>query len=121
MKNLPLSKVESFVKSNYDLKQTYKRQEKSFAGMKKVKKKSSEEIGSSYDQKFVCSHNPGENIWNKVQKSSKIRQDQKTLVSIFVYFLTTIAKVQFLEGRLGPRLSLSKLEIFLIFPNLLRF
>ena len=30
------------------------------------------EIGLSYDQNFVCSDNPGLNIWNRIEKSSKI-------------------------------------------------
>ena len=41
---------------------------------------------------------------NKVRKSSKTGQDQKTLNSIFAYILTAIAKVQFLERRLDTGL-----------------
>ena len=33
-----------------------------------------------------------QNIWNKVTKSKKIEQDQKTLLSIFAFFLITTAK-----------------------------
>ena len=47
------------------------------------------------------SNNPGQNIWNKVEKSSKTGQVKKSLISTFACFLTAIAKVQFLEGRLG--------------------
>ena len=36
---------------------------------------------------------PGQNIWNKLKKSSKTGQEKKSLVSIFVCFLTAIAKV----------------------------
>ena len=32
-------------------------------------------------------------IWNKISKSSEIGQYQKTLISVFLLFLTTIAKV----------------------------
>ena len=48
-------------------------------------------------------YNPGQNIWEKVKKkkSSKIGQEQKSLMFAFVWFLTFIAKISFLEGRLG--------------------
>ena len=39
------------------------------------KKKLLKETGLSYDQKFLSSENPRQNIWNKMEKSSKIRQD----------------------------------------------
>ena len=35
----------------------------------------SKETGPRYDEKPVCSDNPGQNICNKVKKSSKIGQD----------------------------------------------
>ena len=38
-----------------------------------------------------ANHIPGQNVWSKVKKSSKIGQNQKTLVSTFAYFLTAIA------------------------------
>ena len=41
------------------------------------------ETGLNYDYKFVCSDNPGQNIWHKVKKSSKIEQDFKNLLSNF--------------------------------------
>ena len=34
-----------------------------------------------------------QNIWNKIEKPSKIRLDKKSLVSTFACFLTAIAKV----------------------------
>lgn len=37
-----------------------------------------------------------QNNWNKVKKSGNIGEDQKTLISTFVSFLTTLDKV-FLE------------------------
>ena len=51
------------------------------------------ETGPSYDQKVVCADNPGQNIWNKVKKFSKIGQDFKNLLSNFACFLTVIVKV----------------------------
>ena len=43
----------------------------------------------------------GQNIGNKVKKSSKTGQDHSTLISVFAYFLTAIAKVLSQEERLG--------------------
>ena len=37
--------------------------------------------------------NPGQNIRNKIEKSGKTGQDEKSLVSTFACFLTAIAKV----------------------------
>ena len=51
------------------------------------------ETGLNCDYKFVYSDNPGQNIWHKVKKSSKIEQDFKNLLSNFAWFLTAIAKV----------------------------
>ena len=47
------------------------------------------EFVPSYNQKFACSDNPRQNIWHKVKKDSKIGQDFKNVISIFV-FLTAI-------------------------------
>ena len=58
-----------------------------------LKNWSLKEAAPSYDQKFVCLENPGQNIWNKVDKSSKIGQDKKSLISTFACFFTVIAKV----------------------------
>ena len=56
-------------------------------------------------------YNPGQNIWNKIQNSSNIGQEKKILISIFA-----IAKVEFLEERLGTRLCLDlNLRFFLYF------
>ena len=38
-------------------------------------------------------YNPGQNTWNKIDKSSKIGQDKKSFISNFPYFLAAIAKV----------------------------
>ena len=77
--------------------------------------------GTSYTQKFVCSHNLGQNIWNKVRKPSETGQSQKSLISAFVSFLIAIASL-FMEGRLGPRLCLHPnlrfFQYFLIYLDL---
>ena len=49
----------------------------------------------SYDHKFACLDNLRQSIRNKIEKSSKIGQDKKSLISTFCVFLTTIAKVIF--------------------------
>ena len=45
------------------------------------------------DQKFVYSDNTSQNIWNKIEKSSKTGQDKKILISTFACFLTATGKV----------------------------
>ena len=42
-------------------------------------------------------YNPGQNIWNKIEKSSKTEENEKSFISTFACFLTAIAKVWFLE------------------------
>ena len=42
---------------------------------------------------FFSNYNSGQNIWNKIDKSSKTRQVKKNLISTFACFLTVIAKV----------------------------
>ena len=44
-------------------------------------------------QSLYFSYNPGQNIWNKMEKFSKTEEEKKGLVSIFACFLTAIAKV----------------------------
>ena len=41
----------------------------------------------------VLGYNPGQDIWNKTEKSSKTGQDKKSLISTFACFLTAAAKV----------------------------
>ena len=41
----------------------------------------------------ATSYNPGQNVWNKVKKSSKVQKDYKNLISNFACFLTAIVKV----------------------------
>ena len=38
-------------------------------------------------------YNPGQNIWNKVEKFSKIGKDKKSLIPTFACFLTAAGKV----------------------------
>ena len=59
--------------------------------------------GWSYNETFVSPDNPGQNIWNKIEKSSKTEQDKKSLISTFACFLTATGKVEFVQGRLGTR------------------
>ena len=49
--------------------------------------------GLSYEQKNVCADDPGQNIWDKIEKSSKTGQGKKSLISTFTCFLTATAKV----------------------------
>ena len=51
-------------------------------------------------------YNPRKNVWNKIEKSSKIGQDKKSWISPFRCFLTGTAKIRFLKGRLGTRPNL---------------
>ena len=52
------------------------------------------ETGKSYNQNFVSSDNPIQNIWNKIDKFMKIGQDKKILVSSLVCLLTSLDKVE---------------------------
>ena len=46
-----------------------------------------------FPQIFNFLYNLGQNIWNKIEKSSKTGQDKKSLISTFACFLTATAKV----------------------------
>ena len=63
--------------------------------------------GFSKDKKIFDFNNYAATILGKIEKSSKTRQEKKSLRSIFACFLTAIAKVPFLEGRLHPNLRFS--------------
>ena len=39
--------------------------------------------GLSQGQKCACSDNPGQNVWNKMEKSSKTGQEKKSLVFVW--------------------------------------
>ena len=49
--------------------------------------------GNKYWGKKLAFYNAGQNIWSRVEKSSKIGQHYKSLISTFACFLTVIAKV----------------------------
>ena len=53
---------------------------------------------------YSVKYHPGLINWNKIEKPSKIGQDKKSLISIFAFFLTAIAKVWAL-GCLHPNLK----------------
>ena len=56
-------------------------------------------------RKYFWSHNARQNIWNKLNKSTKIGQDQETFRTAFASFL--ISYQSFIFGtrmRLGTRL-----------------
>ena len=50
-----------------------------------------------YAYMFSCpsAYNPGQSIWNKIEKSSKTGQDKKSLISTFTCFWTAITKFIF--------------------------
>ena len=47
-----------------------------------------------------------------MEKSSETGQGQKSLVSIFAWFLTAMAKIWYLQGRLGAGLSVQTILDF---------
>ena len=40
-----------------------------------------------------CTYNPGQSIWNKIEKSSKTGEVKKSLISTFACFWTAIASL----------------------------
>ena len=84
--NLELSRISLSLYFYHDWRNALKLQ-------KMFKNSSLKETGPSCGQKFVRSDNPGQNIWYKVEKSSKVGQDFKSLLSNFAWFLTAIVKV----------------------------
>ena len=88
---------------------------------KRFKNSSLKEIGPNYSQNFFCSHNPGQNIWHKVDKSSKIGQDFKNLLSNFMHFFGSYCQ-SLISGRKTGHYTASptKFDISLIFSNFLR-
>lgn len=51
--------------------------------------------------KYLITYSHGENVWNKLRKSRKIGQQGETSIGAFAQFFSTIAKILFLEKRLG--------------------
>ena len=63
LSKLPISKVESFLKSNF-----IEIHRNALELKKKMSKKWSwKGTGPSKDQKFACTDNPRQNIWNKME------------------------------------------------------
>ena len=56
------------------------------------------ETGSNHDQKFICSYKSRQNIWNKIEKSSKIGQSKKDLIFTLACFWLNSPKFSFLKG-----------------------
>ena len=56
------------------------------------------ETGQGSDQNFVCSDNPRQDIWNKIEKSSKSGKDKKSWISTSVCFLAVTPKFNFWKG-----------------------
>ena len=71
----------------------YKTLEKGFKVIKTSKILMFEGDWLSYLQKFVSADNSVQNICQKVKDSRKFRQNQKMLLSVFVFVLTAIAKI----------------------------
>ena len=42
---------------------------------------------------YIKNYNPGQNIWNRIEKSSETGQGKKFLISTFAWFLIAIAQV----------------------------
>ena len=73
---------------------------------------------SFFGNMILFIYNSGQAIWNKVKKSRKPGQEQKTLITAPTLFFITITKVLFLEGRLGTTVmgtTPPNFDIFLIF------
>ena len=50
-------------------------------------------IKNQIESYIFNTYNPGQNIWNKIEKSTKTGQDKKSLISTLACFLTATAKV----------------------------
>ena len=70
------------------------------------KNESLNKSGPSEDENFVRSDNPGQTIWNKIDKSSKTREGKDKFRVYFCVFFIAIAKVYFLQERLATTLCL---------------
>ena len=68
------------------------------------------------------SYNPGQNIWNKIDKSSKTGHGKKSLISTFAGFFFDCYYQSLIFGRETEHWAMSPLKfgIFLIFPYFLR-
>ena len=79
----------------------HKKLDKDFEDIKNVKYWGLKETGTSYEQRFDLRDNQWQNLLPKVRKSSKIGQDQKVLIFVFAYVLTTFTKTYFLKWKVG--------------------
>ena len=61
---------------------------------------------------------PGQNVWNKMEKSSKSGQEKKFSIYFCVFF--SCQGLMFWRGTGHQAMCPAKSEIFLIFPNFLR-
>ena len=61
------------------------------------------------------------NIFGNVEKTGEIGEDQKTLISVFEYFLTANAKHSFMEEKLSTGVTPCQNLRLLIFSNFLKF
>ena len=52
----------------------------------------------------LSKYNPMQNAFKKIKKKSKVKQDLKTLVSVFLHVLSVSTKNLYQQGRLGIRL-----------------
>ena len=98
---LQTAKAESFWKSNLDLNQIFKivftqthlvwnsntTELKIWKIEEYQKSWSLKGTRPNYDQKFICSDNYRQNIWNKTERCRKIRQIRKSLTSTLLPWL----------------------------------
>ena len=69
------------------------------------------ETGTSYKFVFASKDNSMQTIFTKFVKTSKVRQELKTSVSLFTYFLSAGTKTFFLLGR-NAYTTFRNLEVF---------
>ena len=75
--------------------------------------------GAIHNQKTVSIYNHGQNIWDKLLFSCEIGNYGKSSISVIHKFLASIDRMSILGKTLA--IILWSFEIFLIFPNFLRF
>ena len=91
-----------------------------FDNIQKCQQISLTKPGTSSDEQFACSENPGQIIWNKIEKSGKTGQNKKVWYLLFHVFLLLLPKFSFLKGD-GALGSVSiRISDFLRFPCFLR-
>ena len=71
---------------------------------------------------FSCSDwncNPNQNIWNKANKSSKIGQDKKTLISAFAQLFNHYCQSFVFRRQVGQAITPPSFEICVTYPMIL--